>query len=197
VKLCYKLQSAYSLLYVLSKLLVWTRNNSSFYLERRVIIKISGPWKQYSALLTDFWRYRHVSSTDHRIEIQITELLIHIFKIYFLYVGYSYLPIITLSWMIFKSIILWWHRGFEVLTAVVMKSSIFWDITSCSPFKANRRFGGKCRLCFLSVWCWLLAWPIFKPWRWRRHVPPKRRLTFNGLHGIIFKKMELFVWGHV
>jgi hypothetical protein len=27
--------------------------------------------------------------------------------------------------------------GFEVLTAVVMKSSTFWDITSCSPLKVN------------------------------------------------------------
>jgi hypothetical protein len=32
--------------------------------------------------------------------------------------------------------------GFAVLTAVVMKSSIFWDITPCSPFQVNRRFGG-------------------------------------------------------
>jgi hypothetical protein len=31
----------------------------------------------------------------------------------------------------------------EVLTAVVMKSSIFWDITPCSPVKVNPRFGGK------------------------------------------------------
>jgi hypothetical protein len=31
--------------------------------------------------------------------------------------------------------------GFEVLTAVVMKSSIFWDITPCSPLKVNRLFG--------------------------------------------------------
>jgi hypothetical protein len=29
--------------------------------------------------------------------------------------------------------------GFEVLTAVVMKSSIFWDITQCSPLKFSRR----------------------------------------------------------
>jgi hypothetical protein len=28
--------------------------------------------------------------------------------------------------------------GFEVLTSVVMKSSIFWDITSCSPLKFSR-----------------------------------------------------------
>jgi hypothetical protein len=32
--------------------------------------------------------------------------------------------------------------GFEVLTAVVMKYTIFWDITPCSPLKVNRRFGG-------------------------------------------------------
>jgi hypothetical protein len=27
--------------------------------------------------------------------------------------------------------------GFEVLTAMVMKSSVFWDIMACSPLKAN------------------------------------------------------------
>jgi hypothetical protein len=27
--------------------------------------------------------------------------------------------------------------GFEILTAVVMKSAIFWDITPCSPLKVN------------------------------------------------------------
>jgi hypothetical protein len=32
--------------------------------------------------------------------------------------------------------------GFEVQPAMVMKSSIFWNITSCSPLKVNRRFGG-------------------------------------------------------
>jgi hypothetical protein len=32
--------------------------------------------------------------------------------------------------------------GFEVLTGVVMKSTIFWDITPCSPLKVNWRFGG-------------------------------------------------------
>jgi hypothetical protein len=32
---------------------------------------------------------------------------------------------------------------FEVLTAVVMKSSIFWDITPCSLLEINRGFGGK------------------------------------------------------
>jgi hypothetical protein len=36
--------------------------------------------------------------------------------------------------------------GFEVLTAVVMKSTVFWDITPCSPLKVNRHFGGAYRL---------------------------------------------------
>jgi hypothetical protein len=36
--------------------------------------------------------------------------------------------------------------GFEVLTAVVMKGSIFWYIIPCGPLKVNRCFGGKYRL---------------------------------------------------
>jgi hypothetical protein len=36
----------------------------------------------------------------------------------------------------------WWHRSNEVLTAVVMKTSIFWDIIPCSPLKANQIFEG-------------------------------------------------------
>jgi hypothetical protein len=36
--------------------------------------------------------------------------------------------------------------GFQVFTAVVMKSIIFWDITRCSPLSLNRRFGGTYRL---------------------------------------------------
>jgi hypothetical protein len=36
--------------------------------------------------------------------------------------------------------------GFEVLAAVVMNSTIFWDITPCSPLKFNRRFGETYRL---------------------------------------------------
>jgi hypothetical protein len=34
----------------------------------------------------------------------------------------------------------------EVLIAVDMKSSVFWDITLCGLLKVNRLFGGRCRL---------------------------------------------------
>jgi hypothetical protein len=37
------------------------------------------------------------------------------------------------------------YVGFDVLTAVVMKSIIFWDISLCSTLKVNRRFGGTYR----------------------------------------------------
>jgi hypothetical protein len=36
--------------------------------------------------------------------------------------------------------------GFEVLTLVVIKSSVFCDITPYSPLKVNRSFWEKCRL---------------------------------------------------
>jgi hypothetical protein len=38
------------------------------------------------------------------------------------------------------------HVGSEVLTAVVMKSTILWDITPCSSLRVKRRFGGTYRL---------------------------------------------------
>jgi hypothetical protein len=72
------------------------------------------------------------------------------------------------------------YVGFEVFTAVVMKSSIFWDITPCSPLIFNQRFRG--------TYCLIL-----RPWRWRRYVQPKRRLTFNSLDGVMPQKMVLFI----
>jgi hypothetical protein len=70
--------------------------------------------------------------------------------------------------------------GLDVLTPVLMKSYNFWNITPCSPLKvklpASYRF---------------LAWLILQPWRGRQHVPPKHRLTFNRLHGIITPMTEL------
>jgi hypothetical protein len=49
------------------------------------------------------------------------------------------------------------------------KSSIFWDITLFSPLIVNRRFG---ETCLLHLRC---------------------QFTFNGLYGIIFQKIELFI----
>jgi hypothetical protein len=40
---------------------------------------------------------------------------------------------------------------------------------------------------------WFLARHFFQIWRWRQYVPPKLRLTFNGLHGVISQKIVLFI----
>jgi hypothetical protein len=85
--------------------------------------------------------------------------------------------------------------------AWVKKITIFWDITSCRPFKFNRRFGGTCRLHFEGRR--ISKQVIFgnqverkaklATSKWMRHVPPKRRLTYNGLHGVVYQKTELFI----
>jgi hypothetical protein len=104
--------------------------------------------------------------------------------------------------------------GSEVFTAAIMKTSIFWDITPCSPLNVNPMFRSK-----ISPQCLVpknkpskkknsvkqvasrvllhaafFAWLILRHWRWRRHIPLKRRLTFNRLHGITAQKIEFFYW---
>jgi hypothetical protein len=116
-------------------------------------------------------------------------------------------PKICLFWAVF-----WKSAGSEVLTVVVVKSSIFWDITPCSALKVNRRFGGICCPHFRgakisrarnqhensnSSAChllsdWYLAALVLRPWRWRQNIAPKCRFTLNGLYGVISQKTELF-----
>jgi hypothetical protein len=94
---------------------------------------------------------------------------------------------------------------------VALNSTIFWDITPCSPLNFNLRFGETYRLhlqgrrisqvinqqnqnpaCHLLS-LWFLARLSLRPWRWRRYVSPKRRLTLNGLHDVISQKIALFI----
>jgi hypothetical protein len=95
---------------------------------------------------------------------------------------------------------------------IFLKSIIFWDMTPCSPLSVNHRFGGTYRLhlqdrrnkfsknrkkadsIHLPPACLLVLLNLFlRPWRWRRYVPPKRRLTLNILHGVISQKIVLFI----
>jgi hypothetical protein len=69
--------------------------------------------------------------------------------------------------------------------------------------EANRCFRGTCRLYLqglkvsqtmtTAASCWFLAWLTFQPWKWRRHVPPKCRLTFTGLHDDMFHEIQFFM----
>jgi hypothetical protein len=68
---------------------------------------------------------------------------------------------------------------------------------SCTKINTNATYSTKvfgitepvCHL--LSPWYRTRI--IILPWRWWWHVPSKRRLTFNGLHGIISLKIELLL----
>jgi hypothetical protein len=74
-----------------------------------------------------------------------------------------------------------------------MKSTIFWDITPCSPLKVNRRFEGDKFLrnvCYL-LHAGLLLGLFFDPedggYMFLRNVG-----CFNGLHGVISEKIVFF-----
>jgi hypothetical protein len=72
-----------------------------------------------------------------------------------------------------------------------MKShtSIFWDITQCSPFKVNRAFAGTCRL---QLQC-LRVNHVRNQQESQPTFHTKRPLTFNGLHDVISQKTEFFI----
>jgi hypothetical protein len=62
----------------------------------------------------------------------------------------------------------------------LQKSSVFWDITPCSPLKFYLPPAAR----------WFLACLFLRPCRWWRHVLPKRLLTFNGPYSVISQKIE-------
>jgi hypothetical protein len=86
-----------------------------------------------------------------------------------------------------------------------MKSTLFWGITPCNPLKVNRRFGGAYRLHLQGRRINRATTQRKSRWQAGKQtllaayfytgfcsVPPKRRLTFNGLHGVISQKIVLF-----
>jgi hypothetical protein len=86
------------------------------------------------------------------------------------------------------------HSFFKLLSCsiwsyhkVVMKSTVFWDITSCSPFESQPRFGRIFRLHLHRRRISLRRkqrqnrWQvgiIRRPCRQRQYIPLKRRLSF-------------------
>jgi hypothetical protein len=83
---------------------------------------------------------------------------------------------------------------FNVNHRIYSNNSTFCDITPCSPLKVNRRFRGICRhhlqiqrisrkrdqirkLSLSPAFTLFFFWHILRPWRLRRHIPPKPQLT--------------------
>jgi hypothetical protein len=73
---------------------------------------------------------------------------------------------------------------FEVLTMVVMKSSVFWDTTSCRPLKVSRNFGGTYRLHLQSRRVCLVR---------NQHEADSNALLLNFIrtHSVMSQKTEL------
>jgi hypothetical protein len=96
--------------------------------------------------------------------------------------------------------------GFEVFAAVVMKSTILWEMAPCSPLSFSRRFGGtsppssgsKNKPSKKRAWKMVARGAFFSCSAYPSTVlvedyfPPKRLLTFNGLHGVVSQKMALW-----
>jgi hypothetical protein len=87
--------------------------------------------------------------------------------------------------------------GFQVVTAVVMKSSVFWDIAPCCLMKVNQCVGGMCQSLIIcqttnqhEAGSKQSSTP--RPWSWSQDVPLKHQFAFSRLHGIISQNIELF-----
>jgi hypothetical protein len=76
--------------------------------------------------------------------------------------------------------VLWWGWGKPRINCTI------WGFHS-GGFEEYRLLGYD-----LPPACLLVCWTSLRPWRWRRYVPPKRRLLHNGLHGVISQKIILF-----
>jgi hypothetical protein len=105
-----------------------------------------------------------------------------------------------------KKIIIAKNDKVILLRTFTTKSSIFWDITSCSPLKVNRYYRLTCRLhvqgrriikaanqrkagsvsYMLHAGCLVLL-------RLRRHVPLEQWFTFDGQHNVKSQDTELFI----
>jgi hypothetical protein len=78
------------------------------------------------------------------------------------------------------------YAGFEVLTAVVMKISIFCVITPCSPLKFNRRFAGTCRV-------HLQGRRIMKARNQGESRRQAEKSKVSWLYSLISQKLELYI----
>jgi hypothetical protein len=86
----------------------------------------------------------------------------------------------------------WYLVRFEVFTAVTMEKAVFWDVAPCRS-GVNRRFGDQSAF-NVSDGRFACGFSYFTPlpWRWRRYVPPRRRLT-PLLHGATSQKTAFFI----
>jgi hypothetical protein len=76
----------------------------------------------------------------------------------------------------------------QLIFLTLKMEAIYSSETSVDTQLTTRRYIPEDGTCHLLL-RWFIAQLIFLPWKWRRYIPPKRRLTLNGLHGVISQKM--------
>jgi hypothetical protein len=78
---------------------------------------------------------------------------------------------------------IWGTYSFPELSSGVCCHVIHWKSTEVSEehIASIYRIEETKQLCFLPASWWFLPWIIFPPQKWRRYIPPKRRLTLSGL----------------
>jgi hypothetical protein len=86
-------------------------------------------------------------------------------------------------------------NGYEVISSGIYRHVVRWKWTDVSEEHVTSIFSKV----LIATSRLFLAFLILRPWKWRLHVSPKSRLTFNGLHGVISQKIELFriIWNPI
>jgi hypothetical protein len=97
------------------------------------------------------------------------------------------------EWVIFP--LEWYSHNTSIYLSFIFpktqhtKSTIFWNMMSCSPLKVNWCFGGAYHLHLCG---WITSETRYQHDRWQTglcHVLPKLQLAFNGLYRIISQKI--------
>jgi hypothetical protein len=75
------------------------------------------------------------------------------------------------------------YAWYQVLTAVILKSTVFRDVTPCNlaffSGSKSEKIKQEARNKQREI---LLGWLIFLPWRWRQYVPQKLQSTSASLY---------------
>jgi hypothetical protein len=86
---------------------------------------------------------------------------------------------------------------FQILTAVTMKFTVFWDVTPCILVAVYQLFGGKCGLYLQGTrhgeqQKTFSMLDVFLSWRRTRYAPPIHQKISTRLHGIISEYTLMF-----
>jgi hypothetical protein len=92
----------------------------------------------------------------------------------------------------------WWRVQVSNATRIrlcrmLTSKTVNIDDISCRLWPRQMTYPSSCQRWRHLLSRWFLVWLVFRPWRWRRCVPPKRQFIFNGLHGVISQKIVLFI----